>query len=385
MTGVRGSQGATAKTTEAALPASLPSTVALVVARGTRAFTWQRLGAVCVFCAIYGTVLGIDHVTGGIPRSGKAYFAGVSLALAAFLPIFVATGIVAGFAPRRMLPRAIVLGLTVVAGVAIARYVTAEVQGALVEWNVGTLPHAFAPMPLIAMGWLGISAWLLMESEEVAAAELHEVEARRLDAVRDLAEARLQALQSQIEPHFLFNSLAHVRRLYRTDPRAGKLTLQHLSRYLGSALRALRDPWVALEKDVGLARDYLDIQRIRLGERLTFSVDLDPDAFEARVSPLTVVTLVENAIKHGVAPLPEGGNVTVAARRTGSTVRIEVSDTGRGFQRSVGTGVGLANLRARLATLHGEAAALSLQMNVPRGVIATVVVPAGPQTRARDQ
>jgi LytS/YehU family sensor histidine kinase len=238
---------------------------------------------------------------------------------------------------------------------------------------------------LIAMGWLGISAWLLMESEEAAAAELHEVEARRLDAVRDLAEARLQALQSQIEPHFLFNSLAHVRRLYRTDPRAGKLTLQHLSRYLGSALRALRDPSVALEKDAGLARDYLDIQRIRLGERLTFSVDLDPDALEARVPPLTVVTLVENAIKHGVAPLPEGGNVTVAARRTGSTVRIEVSDTGRGFQRTAGTGVGLANLRARLATLHGEAAALTLQMNVPRGVIATVVVPAGPQPPARNQ
>jgi LytS/YehU family sensor histidine kinase len=282
-----------------------------------------------------------------------------------------------------MVVRAIVLGLTVLAGVAIARYVTAAVQGILSGWNVGPPPHAFAPLPLVGMGWLGLAAWLLLESEEEAANKLHEVEARRLGTVRDLAEARLQALQSQIEPHFLFNSLAHVRRLYRTDPRAGKLTLQHLSRYLGSALRALRDPWVALEKDIALALDYLNVQKIRLGERLEFAVDLDAGAIEARVPPLTVVTLVENAIKHGIAPMPAGGGVTIAARRIGSTVRVDVSDTGRGFQRTVGAGVGLANLRGRLATLHGEAAALSLQQNMPRGVIATVVVPAVTQARPR--
>jgi signal transduction histidine kinase len=368
----------------ARVPAT-PDEAAPVIERGMRVFTLQRLGAVCLFCAIYGAVLGLDHTTGGIPRSAKAYFAGVALAFAAFLPIFVATGLAASIAPRRMKFRAIVLSLTVVAGVAVARYVTAAIQGIVPGWNVGPPPHAFAPLPLIAMGWLGLAAWLLLESEEEAANRLHEIEARKLDTVRDLAEARLQALQSQIEPHFLFNSLAHVRRLYRTDPRAGKLTLRYLSRYLGSALRALRDPWVALEKDTALALDYLNVQKIRLGERLEFSVDLDAGAIEARVPPLTVVTLVENAIKHGIAPLPEGGGVTIAARRIGSTVRVEVSDTGRGFQRTVGAGVGLANLRGRLATLHGDAAALSLRQNMPRGVIATVVVPAVTQARPRER
>ena len=382
--GRRSSEAATVAVESARSPPS-PDAAAPIIERGTRVFTWQRLGALCLFCAIYGAVLGLDHATGGIPRSAKAYFAGVALALAVFLPIFVATGLTVSIAPKRMLVRAIVLGLTVLAGVAVARYVTVAVQGVLFGSDVGPPPHDFAPLPLVGMGWLGLAAWLLLESEEEAANALHEVEARRLGTVRDLAEARLQALQSQIEPHFLFNSLAHVRRLYRTDPRAGKLTLQHLSRYLASALRTLRDPWVALEKDTALALDYLNVQKIRLGERLAFSIDLDAGATEARVPPLTVTTLVENAIKHGVAPLPEGGMVTIAARRIGSTVRIDVSDTGRGFQRTVGAGVGLANLRARLATLHGEAAALSLQQNMPRGVIATVVVPAVTQARPRER
>jgi len=381
---LRSSEGAWERH-DGARPPPLPYAAAPITARGLRVFTWQPLGAVFLFCAIYGAVLGLDHATGGIPRSAKAYFAGVALALAAFLPIFVATGLAASIAPKRMVVRAIVLGLTVLGGVAVARYVTVAIQGMLSAWNVGPPPHAFAPLPLVGMGWLGLAAWLLLESEEEAASKLHEGEARRLDTVRDLAEARLQALQSQIEPHFLFNSLAHVRRLYRTDPRAGKLTLQHLARYLGSALRTLRDPWVALEKDTALALDYLNVQKIRLGERLEFSVDIDASAVETRVPPLTVVTLVENAIKHGIAPMPEGGSVTIAARRIGSILRIDVSDTGRGFQRTVGAGVGLANLRARLATLHGDAAALSLRQNLPRGVIATVVVPVTPQARPREQ
>jgi LytS/YehU family sensor histidine kinase len=137
----------------------------------------------------------------------------------------------------------------------------------------------------------------------------------------------------------------------------------------------LRETGISLGEDVDLAIAYLNIEKIRMRERLTFEIDVAPDAREARVPPLMITTLAENAIKHGLSPLPEGGMVRIAARRNGTTVRIDVSDTGQGFQSSHGAGVGLANIRGRLATLHGSPAELSLSRNTPRGVIATIVVP----------
>jgi len=225
------------------------------------------------------------------------------------------------------------------------------------------------------MCFLGLGAMLLLEREQIAAEALHEAEEQRLNIARQLAEAQLQVLQMQIEPHFLFNSLAHVRRLYQTDPRAGRATMQHLSRYLSTALLALRDSSIRLSDDVELAAAYLNVQKIRLGARLVLEIDVSPEAGEARVPPLTITTLVENAIKHGIAPLSEGGSVRIVARSVGQTTSVQVADTGRGFQTSMGAGVGLANIRARLATLHGTAAELSLCQNTPQGVIATVVVP----------
>jgi len=223
--------------------------------------------------------------------------------------------------------------------------------------------------------WLGLAVMLLLEREQAAAQALHEAEEHKLDLSRQMAEAQLQVLQSQIEPHFLFNSLAHVRRLYRANPRAGRAMLHDLSAYMGAALPALRERAIRLGEDVDLAVAYLNVQKIRMGERLTLEIDVAPEAREARVPPLTVTTLCENAIKHGLSPLPAGGVLRIAGHRKGHTASVEVSDTGQGFQSSLGAGVGLANIRARLATLHGASAELSLSRNTPRGVIATVVVP----------
>jgi LytS/YehU family sensor histidine kinase len=190
-----------------------------------------------------------------------------------------------------------------------------------------------------------------------------------------MSEARLQVLQSQIEPHFLFNSLAHVRRLCRTNAPAGRAMLRHLAHYIGAAQPALQHAGIELAADAALAVDFLNIQQIRMGERLRFSVDVAPEARGARVPPMTLTTLVENAIKHGLSPLADGGEVGIAARVQGDTIVVEVADSGRGFQSTVGAGVGLANIRARLAILHGARASLALSMNAPQGVVATVVLP----------
>jgi LytS/YehU family sensor histidine kinase len=112
-----------------------------------------------------------------------------------------------------------------------------------------------------------------------------------------------------------------------------------------------------------------------MGPRLTFEIDVPAEMREARVPPMTVTTLVENAIKHGLSPLLEGGTVRIGAHRGGDALMINVVDTGQGFQANLGVGVGLANVRARLAMLYGAAAQLSLSQNAPRGVTATIVVP----------
>jgi sensor histidine kinase YesM len=226
------------------------------------------------------------------------------------------------------------------------------------------------------MVWIGLGIHLFREREDAAEQALHDELERKLLLERQASEAQLQMLQSQIEPHFLFNSLAHVRRLYRTDPATGRAMLRYLSSYLGAAEPLIRERGITLGQDLELAVAYLNIQRLRMKERLEFDVDVPHAIRPTIVPPMMLTTLVENAIKHGLSPLPEGGKVRIRAREDGGYVCICVADTGQGFQASLGSGVGLANVRARLSVLHADAASLSLSQGTPHGITATVVVPA---------
>jgi hypothetical protein len=345
------------------------------LARCVQGLTWRRVGVVVVFCAIYGAVLSHDPRNGGPPHSVATYLLGLAVALTYFLPVFLVVAVAANFAPKRLTPRAIVLGLVVVAGAIVGFYLMTIVLGAVAGYDVKPPTHARSPLGLLAIGWVGLAIVLLQERDAAAALATHEAAEHRLDLGRQMSEAQLQVLQSQIEPHFLFNSLAHVRRLYQTDPRAGRAMMRHLSRYLSAAQLALRETSIGLGHDLELAVAYLGIQKIRMGSRLAFEIDVPDEAREARVPPMMITTLVENAIKHGLSPLPEGGMVRIVARLDGSALRIRVSDTGQGFQATLGTGVGLANIRARLGMLYGASGELSLHQNMPRGVTAAIVVP----------
>jgi two-component sensor histidine kinase len=187
----------------------------------------------------------------------------------------------------------------------------------------------------------GVQAALLTVMAEFHRLELRNVQAMRAAEIdrlaldREMAEARLQLMQAQIEPHFLFNTLANVRRLYQTDVATGSRMMDNVMRYL-----------------------------------------------EVALPPMMLLTLVENAIKHGLNPLPEGGRIVISAQRDGDHLRLEVRDDGRGFRESSGAGTGLANIRARLALLHAESATLLLTENAERGVTSTLVLPA---TRALEE
>lgn len=208
-----------------------------------------------------------------------------------------------------------------------------------------------------------------------AAARTHQSELQRIELDRQMTEARLQSLRAQIEPHFLFNTLANVHELYRTEPERGRKMLGNFIAYLRAALPRMRHNETTLRQEVELARAYLNVLQVRMGERLKVSFDIPDELAALAFPPLALSTLTENAIKHGLNPLPEGGVIEIRARREGAQLTVSVADTGAGLRASGGTGAGVANLRARLAALYGEAANLEVAANAPRGIRATIAVP----------
>ncbi|MCV2353987.1 histidine kinase [Paucibacter sp. B2R-40] len=200
-------------------------------------------------------------------------------------------------------------------------------------------------------------------------------------------EAQMVALNAQIEPHFLFNTLATTRRLYATTPDRGRDMLGSLIAYLRAALPGMREQMSSLGQELELLRNYLHILQMRMGERLSFEITAEPCLLGLRLPPLILATLVENAIKHGLAALPEGGHLQISAQTLASADRsevvLEVRDNGVGFGASAGSGtgniggsgVGLANTRARLLACFGPRASLELEALQPRGVLARIRLP----------
>lgn len=338
-------------------------------------FGWHRIAVVLGFCATYGFLLSRNASTGWIPASAVGYLGGFLAAVSVFVPPYALAVLIAPFAPQRIGARAIVLAAVVAVGIAFGYQLMNGVQHAMAAAHLAPPKHDASPLPLVLIAWLGLSVQLLLERERDAAQALEDERERNLDLRRRMSEAELQVLQSQIEPHFLFNSLAHVRRLYRVDLPSGRDMLRHLREYMGAALPAMREPSIELGRDLQLAIAYLEIQRIRMGARLHFDVDVPAHLGVAQVPPMMVTTLVENAIKHGLSRLPEGGSVRIVARADGDRFALHVSDTGRGFQSVLGTGVGLANIHARLRMLYGRGAKMSLCHNEHRGVTASVMMP----------
>ena len=201
-------------------------------------------------------------------------------------------------------------------------------------------------------------------------------EASSTHLAQDESEQQLALLQAQIEPHFLFNVLGNVRRLYRTRPREGSDAIASLMRYLRAALPQLRSRTGCLGDEFELARAYLDLCQVRMGTRLTFSLEADPTLLGAEFPPMLLTTLVENSIKHGIEPAGRG-HVLVRARRRRKMLEVSVLDDGAGFgaAESDGTGVGLVNVQRQLAARYKARARLTLEAREPRGAVATIFIP----------
>ena len=215
----------------------------------------------------------------------------------------------------------------------------------------------------------------LRNREYAALATKLELERRESELSCQLAESRLKMLQLQIEPHFLFNTLGSAQQLAASRaPEAARL-IGDLIRFLRAATPSMREECTTLAEEGALIGAYLAIMRVRLGSRLASSVFIPPELEAFRLPPGMLITLVENAIKHGIEPHAPGGEVQVSAARDGARVVITVADTGAGLVAEPGQGIGLANIRERLELMYFGKAALCLAENEPRGFVARLELP----------
>ena len=216
------------------------------------------------------------------------------------------------------------------------------------------------------------TAWEQKKVDEIMARE----NLKAVSSEKQLVQAQMRMLQAQIEPHFLFNTLANIQTLIPRAPDKASLMLDNFIAYLRQSLTASRAQEGTVKQEVDLLRNYLELLKIRMGDRLQFEFEIAQDLQGASLPPMLLQPIVENAIKHGLEPKVVGGLVRVTARRSGESMVLTVADNGLGFSDhadSSGAGVGLANLRDRLAVLYDGRAALTVADAAP-GTVITIQV-----------
>src|SRR4029453_13771193 len=194
---------------------------------------------------------------------------------------------------------------------------------------------------------------------------------------RQALDARLHLLQAQVAPHFLFNTLANVQALVDAGSPHASRVLRTLIQYLRAAVPLRRGPAPPIEPELQLVRPYLELMQMRMPDRLQYAMNVDASVLHLRCPPTTVLTLVENAVRHGIDPSEEGGRIDIDITRVGDRCVVRVADPGIGLQQSAnGLGTGLTALRERLQLIFGDAAELRLIPHGPRGAAFEVDMPA---------
>jgi sensor histidine kinase YesM len=233
--------------------------------------------------------------------------------------------------------------------------------------SVGLLTGLAVAFLIVGVTWIRGREARARQAALEAVAERERLEKRN-------REAELRLLQAQVEPHFLFNTLANLRHLVQKGSDDALPMLDHLIDYLRTALPGIREESSTVGREATLARAYLEIIRIRMGGDLSFEIDVPPALADHAVPPLMLMTLVENAVKHGIAPVGRG-HVRLAASSADGRLTVLVEDDGRGLSGEAKPGVGLANVRERIATLFGDAATLDLRERAGGGVVAALTLP----------
>jgi signal transduction histidine kinase len=276
---------------------------------------------------------------------------------------------------RRLLPR--IIGMAFAASAVLNLFEIAWAHGVVgLAWNTKySLPLVIASEEL--SGCVLFFSWLCLYFFYHLFDRLNRSEIERFQLMTSVKEAELRALKSQVNPHFIFNSLNSVRALIDEDPARARKAVTQLANLLRYSLQSGQLETVPFEDELGVVNDYLALEQVRHEERLRLRLDIAPDALRLPIPPMLLQTLVENAVKYGVSPRPEGGEIVITARNERGALRIQVSNPGeisRGVN-AASTGVGLHNAAERLRLIFGERATLMLRSDKPALVVAEAVIP----------
>jgi len=224
--------------------------------------------------------------------------------------------------------------------------------------------------------WTAV-ATVVCQKDAVARAQTLTFALERSELERRALDARVHLLQVQVAPHFLFNTLANVQALVDAGSPHAPTVLRSLTAYLRAAVPLLHEPAATIERELQLVRPYLELMQMRMPDRLQYAITADPSALKVRCPPSTLLTLVENAVRHGIDPSEEGGRIDVDIARRGERCLVRVADTGAGLRHAAnGLGSGLTTLRERLQLIFGDAAHLRLAPNDPHGALVEIEMPA---------
>lgn len=340
-------------------------------------FNRRRVLATFALSASWGVVLTPVWTSGAFALIGRTVLIG-GIAMLAF-------GLAEQW-PRR-LPRWIarwVLQVLAVAAVILPTvlfiYIASTPQGAVPFWKDSDRLSGFGLLVvtgLLFAPWVAVTA-LVRQRDSFMRHQALVFQLERSELERKAIDARLRLLQAQVEPHFLFNTLANVRELVESgSPRASGV-LASLINYLRAAVPRINDPATTLGQELDLVRAYLELMQMRMPDRLQYSLQVDAAAHTLRCPPMTLLTLVENAVRHGIDPSEDGGRIDVSVRVADGCCHARVVDTGMGLQAngSSGLGTGIAALRERLQLTFGTEARLTLTPVLPHGTCADLHIPA---------
>ena len=260
-------------------------------------------------------------------------------------------------------------------------YVLSTPHGAPPFWEVPVRLDGWTHLTftgLLLAPWTALAA-IVRQKEAFARDQELAFALERSELERQALDARLHLLQAQVAPHFLFNTLANVQALVDAgSPHASRL-LRSLIAYLRAVVPLLHEPAATIERELQLVRPYLELMQMRMPDRLHYAINVDPSALTVRCPPTTLLTLVENAVRHGIDPSEEGGRIDIDIERRGERGErcvVRVTDTGAGLQQSASSlGTGLRTLRERLHLIFGDAAHLRLTPNPRGGAIVEVDLP----------
>ena len=337
---------------------------------------WRRVRFTILLSGFFGALLGMHWTTG--------MFSGLTRGVLVGLTAMLVFGLFEQW-PKR-LPRWLARWILQVVSIAVLMpFITAFIfalsteEGAPPFFQVKERMEGYASLTMLGLfigPWVALGA-LVRQKEALARHQALAFDLERSELERQALDARLRLLQAQVAPHFLFNTLANVQALVDKGSPQASAVLQSLIAYLRAAVPRMHEPATTLGQELQLVQAYLELMHMRMPDRLQFALDVDEGTRTLRCPPMTLLTLVENAVRHGIDPSEEGGRIEVHVQRRGDRCIVRVSDTGAGLRATdTGLGTGLATLRERLQLAFEGDAQLTVGAQQPRGVVAELNFPA---------